>query len=101
MRTTFKAPPGGRSATRKTNRLPDGTGGTIAGGPMRPIDLMDFLRLGSHGVSMGGVSMGGAVSGAAANIQSASPRNDRGIALSDGSRIVFASVADDRVFADA
>jgi hypothetical protein len=78
--------------------LADGTG-TITGGPMEPIDLMEILNRGAECVSRGG-----AVSGAA-HVEFISPGKydggpdsavgqSRAIALSDGSRISFASVGD-------
>jgi hypothetical protein len=71
--------------------LPDGIGGTITGGPMEPIGLMEILERGTRGASRGG-----AVSGAAQIVGGgpgyASPA-ERGISLSDGSRIYFASIA--------
>jgi hypothetical protein len=66
---------------------------------MQPIDLLAVL-----GRGMGGVSLGGAVSGAAqvsASSPGAGSGKDPGVALSDGSRIIFASVDDARVLADA
>lgn len=90
-----------RMNKRSGNGLADGSGGTIAGGSMQPLDLMALLTGGASGVSMGGavsgVSMGGAVPGAAQTMQTtarAARGRDDGIALSDGSRIVFASVSD-------
>jgi len=72
--------------------LPDGIGGTITGGPMEPIGLMEILERGTRGASRGG-----AVSGAAQIVGGgpgyASPA-ERGISLSDGSRICFASIAE-------
>jgi hypothetical protein len=77
-------------------QLPDGVGGTITGGPMERFDLMEILRRTSLSVSRGG-----AVSGAAQVVISGLAEQtgrgdgaDRGIALSDGSRITFASVTD-------
>ena len=81
-----------RMNKRSGNGLADGSGGTIAGGSMQPLDLMALLT-GDASV----VSMGGAVSGAAQTMQTtarAARGRDDGIALSDGSRIVFASVSD-------
>jgi hypothetical protein len=82
-----------RDQLTRANRehLPDGVGGTITGGPMEPIDLMQILSRSARCVSRGG-----AVSGAAQTVVS-SPEDGRvqdlGIALSDGSRITFASLA--------
>jgi hypothetical protein len=59
---------------------------------MQPIDLIAMLRRGA-----GSVSRGGAVSGAAQVLVSnigAGGGQETGIALSDGSRICFASVGD-------
>jgi hypothetical protein len=78
--------------TSNHETLPDGVGGTVTGGPMRPMDLMEILSRGGAGTSRGG-----AVSGAAQVVTSAlSARagRDEGIALSDGSRITFARVGD-------
>jgi hypothetical protein len=73
-------------------------GGTITGGPLRPIDLMEVLsRCGA------GSSQGGAVSGAAQMVTSAldmSASHNGGISLSDGSRITFARVGDAGVMRD-
>jgi hypothetical protein len=70
---------------------PDGIGGTIAGAPMERIGLLNFLEHGAYGASRGG-----AVSGAA-QVVSGWPthacQTERSIALSDGSRICFASLA--------
>jgi hypothetical protein len=87
---------------RNNEHLPDGVGGTITGGPVEPIDLMEVLSRGGRGVSRVG-----AVSGAAQVVSSSfvigglvgggfagGGRGDHGIALSDGSRISFFSVAD-------
>jgi len=75
---------------RGTNTdLADGVGGTITGGPMAQIDLMEILTRGARGA--------GAVSGAAHVVVSSldhSRGRDHGFALSDGSRIAFASIAD-------
>lgn len=67
----------------------DGVGGTITGGPMKPLDLMEILKRGTdeHGLA-------GAVSGAAQMIVSKRFDPDRGVALSDGTRIIFASMDD-------
>jgi hypothetical protein len=77
---------------RNDNNLPDGIGGTVTGGPMEPLDLAEILAQSAHEVTRGG-----AVSGAAhvvvSSVRGADGR-DGGIALSDGSRIRFASVAD-------
>lgn len=87
-----------RRATRdqltKSNdeHLSDGIGGTITGGPQEPTGLLEILERGARGASRGG-----AVSGAAqvvADIAGRCSQAQRGIALSDGSRICFASIAD-------
>lgn len=83
------------TAARKDERLPDGVGGTITGWPMEKLDLMEILNRASRGVTRGG-----AVSGAAQTTA-----NRRGgdiqradIALSDGSRISFASIEQEGMF---
>jgi hypothetical protein len=89
-----------RREVRPDEALPDGVGGTITGGPMQPINLIEILRLGGRGASGSGAVSGaaqGALSGALSGIASgagagAGGGRDRGIALSDGSRIIFASV---------
>jgi hypothetical protein len=97
-----------RRATRdqlaKPNSVDPGTGaprgaGTITGAPLPPIDLMELLNRSAECVSRGG-----AVSGAA-QVEFISAGNYDGgwkpgggrpgaIALSDGSRISFASIGD-------
>ena len=86
-----------RMNKRPGNGLADGSGGTIAGGSMQPLDLMALLTGGAASVSVGGP-----VSGAAQAVQptarAARGRDahgpDNSVALSDGSRIVFVSVSD-------
>jgi hypothetical protein len=84
---------------RNAGALLDGVGGTITGGPMKQLDLMEILNRGSPAVSLGG-----AVSGAA-QIVISSPGSggsqEQGIDLSDGSRIIFASIAGMRLLAEA
>jgi hypothetical protein len=99
MRTVNRRATRDRLTTPNGEHLPDGIGGTITGGPMEPIDLMEILTR-----SALCVSRGGAVSGAAQVVASGAgervdmgKRPDRGIALSDGSRITFASLADSGV----
>jgi hypothetical protein len=79
--------------TKSTNEpLPDAIGGTITGGPMQPIALLEILERGAHWSSRGG-----AVAGAAQVVAGNSGRANNtewGIALSDGSRICFTSIAD-------
>jgi hypothetical protein len=83
-------PPGG-------GELPDGVAGTITGGPVAAIDLLEILSR-----SAACVTRGGAVSGAA-HMEFINPEKydggnrRRAIALSDGSRISFASVAESGV----
>jgi hypothetical protein len=91
MRLTRRAT---RDRVTKPNNepLPDGIGGTITGGPMKPIGLLEFLERGAHGVSRGG-AVSGAAQVVAGSIGRAS-QPERGIALSDGSRICFTSIAD-------
>lgn len=78
---------------RGSRHLPDGAGGTIVGGPMRPIDLTALFAR--------GVSMGGAIAGAAQVVTGPDDRDDAGIALSDGSRIIFATMDNVRVLLKA
>jgi hypothetical protein len=92
MRITTRSRPRGYPATRNGETLPDGVGGTITGGPMQAIDLLEILNRATRGVSRAG-----AVSGAAqvaVSSPGAGEGRDRDIALSDGSRISFASVED-------
>jgi hypothetical protein len=85
-----------RRGGRLDEALPDGVGGTITGGPMQPINLIEILRLGERSASRGGAVSGaaqGAVSGSASGVGAgAGGARSPGIALSDGSRIIFASV---------
>lgn len=73
--------------------LPDGVGGTITGGPVQPIDLMQVLdrRPRQPAPAFGAAKW--AVTG----------RFDKNsaVALSDGSRIFFASIEDVRVLPGA
>ena len=81
-------------------QLPDGTGGTITGGPMRPLDLMELLTRDRDNLTQKDI----AVSGAARIIDSVSLKaqsSGAGIALSDGSRIVFRSVENGDILLDA
>src|SRR5580658_665636 len=92
MRRMSRKMPGGRVAASDRAVLPDGIAGTITGAPLTPINLMEILGRGSRDASRGG-----AVSGAAHVVVSsvlAINDQERGIALSDGSRISFASLAD-------
>jgi len=90
----------GRLTRPDNDYLPDGTGGTVTGGPRAPINLLEILSRSSRGATRGG-----AVSGAAqsmASVPGGRARADRAFALSDGSRITFASVdnTDARVLLD-
>jgi hypothetical protein len=72
--------------------LPEGISGTITGGPMEPFNLLEIMERGARGASRGA-----AVSGAAqvvADNVGCSYLAARGIALSDGSMICFASIAE-------
>jgi hypothetical protein len=92
MRTTKRRANRDRLTPRTNSDLPDGVGGTITGGPMEPIDVMEILARGARGVSGAG-----AVSGAAQVVVSGvgpAPGKAHGIALSDGSRISFTSIVD-------
>ena len=99
MRTVTRRATRDQLAKRDNVDLVGGGGGTITGGPREPIDLTGILERGSRGVSRGG-----AVSGAASQVVvsnfGATGRQDRGIALSDGSRISFSSVADAGILQD-
>jgi hypothetical protein len=91
-----------QSAKPNSEHLPDGVGGTVTGAPLEPINLMEILSR-SERCS----SRGGAVSGAAQTVDSGEETRpfwgygqdpggygkDLGIALSDGTRITFASIA--------
>ncbi len=98
MRTPARRATRDRLTARNNEILSDGVGGTITGGPVRPIDLMELLSRGGSGTSRGG-----AVSGAAQVVistpETRTGGND-GIALSDGSRITFARVGDAGVMRD-
>lgn len=66
---------------------------------MKPLDLMEILSRGGCGASAGG-----AVSGAAQAMTVVVRKGgdaDRGIALSDGSRIFFVSVDDGKTLVEA
>jgi hypothetical protein len=65
---------------------------------MEPIDLLAILERAAHGASRGG-AVAGAAQGVAEGIGRTSLA-ERGIALSDGSRICFASIADAGLFRD-
>jgi hypothetical protein len=104
MRTMKRRATRDQLTTRNGEHLPDGIGGTITGGPVVPIDLMEILNRSARCVTGSG-----AVSGAAQSAASGGQdRRKLGVALSDGSRITFASLADTgilreedaRVFAD-
>jgi hypothetical protein len=86
------------TTARNDERLFDGVGGTITGWPMEKLDLLEILNRAQRGVTRGG-----AVSGAA-RATAGPPGGSRGqrrdIALSDGSRISFASIEQDYVFRD-
>jgi hypothetical protein len=90
-----------RRATRdhltKSNdgRLRDRVGSTITGGPTEPTGLLEILEQGARGTSRSG-----AVSGAAQVVADDTSQLQRGIALSDGSRICFASIAEAGLFRD-
>jgi hypothetical protein len=77
-----------QSTTPSNEDLRDGIDGTVASGLPATAGLLDNLEPGAREASRGR-----AVSGAA-RIVADSPDRGRGIALSDGSRICFASVAD-------
>lgn len=95
-----------RDARMKTARLslPDGIGGTITGGSMPPLDVPGILGRARLPRLAPPIAFGGAVSGAARSMDGFAPaihRGNRGIALSDGSRIIFSSVGDMAERADA
>jgi hypothetical protein len=77
-----------QSTTPGNEDLRDGIGGTVASGPPATTGVLGNLEPGAREASRGG-----AVSGAA-QIVADSPDRRHGIALSDGSRISFASIAD-------
>ena len=85
-----------RATRRTTTDLPDGVGGTITGGPTRPIDLTEILTRDARGVAGAGAVSGAAqaVSSSFGPARGALNGRPHGIALSDGSRISFASIAD-------
>ncbi len=90
-----------RRATRDrlNEHLPDGIDGTITGGPMAPIGLSEILERGARGASRGGAVAGAAAQTAADRPGWTEPA-ERGIALSDGSRICFASINDPGLLRD-
>lgn len=93
MRTTRKPP---AKSLREPAGLPDGLGGTIAGGPARAIDLTALLRRPEAGVEAGlGAGLGAGASGRE------EPEQNEEFALSDGSRIIFASLRDSRLLTKA
>jgi hypothetical protein len=96
MRTTTKGTLR-QAARRQSDHLADGVGGTITGGPMPKLNLIELLNRG------GPASRGGAVSGAAQVVDSRTWSGsgvEKGIALSDGSRISFASIEDRGIIKD-
>jgi hypothetical protein len=88
----------GPGTKRPSVHLPDGVGGTITGGPVPIIDLSDILKRGApepaHDAAVPG----------AARMPEPGDRSarcgPRDVALSDGSRILFASMADLRAVED-
>jgi hypothetical protein len=85
---------------RPGERLSDGVGGTITGGPMQPVDVWEILNLGARGCSRGGAVSGAAQT--AVNNLGVGQARQRAIALSDGSRITFSSLDDNsRVLVEA
>jgi hypothetical protein len=98
MRTAIVRAKRDRGTKPDEDRPPDSVSGPISGGSMKPIDPMEILGRGGPAVRPGG-----AISGATQTIPrspKARAAKDRGVGLSDGSRIVFASFADIAVFAD-
>ncbi len=100
-----KSGPGTRDRfnKRSTIGLPDGAGGTIAGCALQPLDLMAVFARAGQGAPMGGPTgdaMPGAAREAPAVYRAPMSRED-GVRLSDGSRIVFASLRTEDMFADA
>lgn len=73
--------------------MPDGVGGTITGGPVQPIDLMQVLDRAPRKPSSFQGSEQWTVTGRF--------DKDHAVALSDGSRIFFASMDDVRVLTTA
>ena len=100
MRADIKQPKRGMTGYRNA-AIPDGvggtiTGGTITGGPMQPLDLMSTLNRAARKAASAD-----AVFGATQMVVSKRIDRDSGVALSDGSRIIFASMDDVRVLSDA
>ena len=92
MRTVNRRATRDQLTKRNDDNLSDGVGGTITGGLMETIDLLEILSRSARGASRAG-----AVSGAAQMVVSSlgwTGARETGIALSDGSRISFSSVAD-------
>lgn len=123
MPATIRLPKRAPMTGRGHLALPDGVGGTISGGPMRPPDLTETLRRrapegGSASVGLSGVGLSGiglssvGLTGAASRFTAVDPSGDpngdfwarereRDVALSDGSRIIFACLPSRPVRADA
>jgi hypothetical protein len=83
MRTVNRRAIRDQLTARNGEHLPGGIGGSITGGPVAPLDLMEILNRTRC------TSGGGAVSGAA---QAVRGEEVASVALSDGSRIIFADV---------
>lgn len=92
MRTTTKPTSRDRLDRRNDDYFPHGISGTITGGPMQKLDLLEILNRGTRGVTRGG-----AVSGSAQMIVSKSVSGglEKAVALSDGTRISFVSIAEE------
>ena len=100
MRTTGTHPTCDKSGKANGDRLPAGAGGTIYGASLSRNDLMPMPIPHLPDVSR----RGGAVSGAAQAMAMGSGienGEERAVALSDGSKISFASVAALGLFEDA
>ena len=78
---------------RGNGPLPDGVGGTITGGPLEPIDLMELLNRAPRTAGRGR-----AVPGAAHWTRDAAPppaHSRDAVFLSDGTRITFSALDDE------
>jgi hypothetical protein len=98
MRTTTGQPRHDQPRAPNGEHLPDGIGGTIIGGLVRPTNVVEFPNRDGRRVSRGGAIAGSAQ--VAVSSAGASGGRLGGITLSDGSRISFASVDDPGIAMD-